>query len=116
MATEIATIVPLVEGVSVTSSEVTIYTVPASTKAVVKFISICNEHASTSETVTIWFVPTGQTTALAYKRYVLTVFPSSPVDIDCAHVLNADTDIVVDGVTGGISSISISGMTITNAS
>ena len=115
MAVEISTLLPLEEGTTITSSQVTMYTSAASTKAVVKFISIHNTHASTDETVTIWFLPSGQVVGTAYQRYKVLVYAGKTVDIPCSHVLNADCDIVVQGSVGAISSISISGFEITNA-
>lgn len=115
MAVEISTLKPLQEGAVITTSQVATYTVPASTKATVKFVSIHNEDAD-DEIVSIWFVPSGGAVALATLRYELRVYGGTTADLECSHILNAATQIIVQGATGLIASIHISGFEITNAS
>lgn len=116
MAVEISTLKPLIEGSAITSSAVDLYTVPASTKATVKYISIHNDHAATTETVTIWIIPSGGSAGVATKRYEQAIGPKQTYDFSCSHIMNAAAKITVQGATGAIASISASGFEITNAS
>lgn len=116
MAVEISTLKPFVEGTAITSSAVDLYTVPASTKATVKYISIFNDDSSANETVKIWIIPSGGSAALATKRYEQVIRPKQTYDFNCSHLLNAAAKITVQGATGAIASISISGFEITNVS
>ena len=115
MATEISTLKPLVEGTELTTSTVSVYTVPASTKATIKALSIFNDD-SANHTVTIHIVPSGGSVALATKRYKEVVYAGKTFDMDCLHILNAAATLRVSCDANSVCSIAAYGFEITNVS
>lgn len=115
MATEISTLKPLVEGTELTTSTVSVYTVPASTKGTIKMISLFNDDSS-NHTVSIWIVPSGGSVALATKRYKEIVYAGKTFDIECLHVLNAAATLRITCDSNSVCSVAVHGFEITNVS
>jgi len=115
MATEISTLKPLVEGTELTTSTVSVYTVPASTKGVIKMISLFNDDSS-NHTISIWVVPSGGSVALATKRYKEVVYAGKTFDFDCLLVLNAASTLRIACDANSVCSVSAYGFEVTNVS
>lgn len=90
----------------------TLYTVPASTSAIVKNIIVCNTTAS-SATVTISFVPTGGTAGSTNRVFnTYTVLPNGTATIDLSNVLNTGDFINALQGTSGAITLHISGVEV----
>lgn len=102
---QISTIKALDEGTELSTSNTDVYTVPASTKAIVTGITLYNDSGS-DRTVEIWIVPSGGTAILATKRYKATVPASGgTTDIDTNKVLEAGT--IIKAIASANSAVSI---------
>lgn len=101
---QVSTIKALDEGTELTTASADIYTVPASTKAIITLITLYNDTGS-DRTVDIWFVPSGGTAILATHRYKTTVPANGTSDIDTNKVLEAGS--VVKSLASANTAVSI---------
>jgi len=77
----------LADGILLTDSEVPIYTAPALTIAAVHSITLCNTDSS-DRTVTLWIIPSGQTSSARYRVYtVMTVKANQTIQDDALRNL-----------------------------
>jgi hypothetical protein len=94
------------------TNNATLYTVPASTIAVIKSIRICNNSASDA-TCRVFLVPTGgtaNTTTCIY--YDFNVPANSTLSDDGYHVLESAGTIVVQSGTANAITFTVSGAEI----
>ena len=95
------------------TNNATLYTVPASTSAVIKSIRVCNNSASDA-TCRVFLVPSGgtaNTTTCIY--YDFNVPANSTLSDDGYHVLEAAGTIVVRTGTADVLTFTASGAIIT---
>jgi hypothetical protein len=111
MAVESSTLKPLVESYELTNGAVTVYTVPASTKAVITGISVFNDSGS-NQTFYMYLVASGDSVALENKRYEQTIYAKGTFNIDCRHMLNAGGTIQVLASANSVMSLQVTGFEI----
>jgi len=96
-----------------TTSNATLYTVPASTTTIAKSIRICNT-TNTSVVARVFLVPSGgtadETTAIYWE---FDIPPYSTLSDDGSHVLEAAGTIQVRTATASALNFTISGLEIT---
>jgi hypothetical protein len=98
-----------------TTSEVTVYQVPANTQAAISRINIANTTSS-SQTYRLSFVPSSETTGTSYYRhysiYDATIAPKSTYEIKGGITLGAGDQIRAYSSTSNQLSINVYGVEI----
>lgn len=90
----------------------TLYTSPASTKAIIKYIKICNTTANDA-TITISIVPSGGSASASNRIFsTFTIKPYDTVPLDTGDVLETGDFISALQGTSGAITIMISGVEV----
>jgi hypothetical protein len=94
----------------ITTSQVTIYTVPGASQDVVKGMDLANTSAS-AVTVSVDFVPSGNSVSAATKIFAsVSIPPNSTLHWTGTQVLNTGDFISVIAGTTNVVTISVSGL------
>ena len=104
---------PLGQSSIASASNTTVYTLPASTQAIVKIIWICNTTTS-DVTLEMWYVPNGSSADNAHKLLPGVTIPASDfkqINTDMGMITAGDT-IQAKGSTNNAITISLFGATI----